>query len=348
VIGLSATPWAKGLGLQYDAIVHAPDAEWLIENGYMSPFKAYSHYVPDMKGIATNASGDYSNKQSGEKYDAKIIGNIVATWEKYAKGRQSILFAPRVVDAERFALEFKSAGYSSVAVSGFMDNADCRKEVARFKNHEVTIICSVAKLTTGFDVKDVACIIDVQPTKSLMRHVQKLGRGLRPYPDKELIILDNAGNLLRNGLPDADFPLTLDMGEGETNDRRTKDEPLPKECSKCHIMKPPKTAICPSCGHVPKPQSKVEIEEGELVQLTKTQKKHNKDLTPEEKIEFYGGLKQYVHEKGWSQGSAAHKYKSRFGVWPNKYKDAPMCEPNADVLGFIQHENIRYAHSKAI
>ena len=349
VISLSATPWAKGLGLVNDAIVNGPDVEWLIENGYLSKFKAYSHYQPNMKGVNTNASGDYSGKESGSKYDKKIIGNIVLTWEKYAKGKQTILFAPRVVDAERFAMEFCGAGYNAVAVSGYMDNDDCRREVEKFKSHEVTIICSVAKLTTGFNVKDVGCVIDCQPTKSLMRHVQKLGRGLRPFKDKELIILDNAGNLIRNGLPDGEFPDYLDMDDNEPRDRKEPDDPLPKACPKCQYMKPPKVHICPSCQFEPEKKSTLEIEAGELVEmLSKTQAKHNRDMTTQEKIEFYGGLKQYVHDKGWQMGSAAHKYRSKFGVWPSKYKNAPMCKPNADVLGFIQHENIKNAHRKSI
>ena len=349
-IAASATPWAKGLGLLYDSIVHAPDAEWLIDNGYMSPFKAYSHFVPDMKGVQTNASGDYSSKQSGEKYDDRIIGDIVSTWKKHANGKQTILFAPRVVDAERFAAEFNSAGISAVAVSGYMDNADCRMEVDRFKNHEITVICSVAKLTTGFDVKDVGCIIDVQPTKSLMRHVQKLGRGLRPYPDKELIILDNAGNLLRNGLPDADFPMHLDMGEGETNDRRTKDEALPKECIKCHIMKPPKVHICPACGFKPEPKSQVEIEQGGLVELKSAMAKRNRDDSWDEKVAFMAELNLHAENKKYKRGWVVNQYKARYSVlpWDGRLKGVPPAQIiSEDTQKWIISRQIAWANRRA-
>ena len=347
VISLSATPWAKGLGKVNDALINGPDVGWLIDNGYLSKYTAYSHYVPDMKGVQVNASGDYSGKESGDKYDTKIIGNIVGHWEKYALGKQTILFAPRVVDSERFAKEFCAAGYKAVAVSGYMDNDDCRIEVEKFKTHETTIICSVAKLTTGFDVKDVGCIIDSQPTKSLMRHVQKLGRGLRVHPDKaELIILDNSGNLLRNGLPDGNFPETLDSGDEKSRDRKEPDEPLPTACPKCGVMKPPKVYICPACQFEPEKQSTLEVEDGELVELTKTQKNHNKDETNEQKAEFYGGLKRYASDFGFNPGWAAHKYKSKFGVWPNKYKDVPMCPPSDIVLGYIKHSNIKYANRR--
>ena len=44
---------------------------------------------------------------------------------------------------------------------------------------------------------------------------------------------------------------------------------LPKECPKCAFLKPPKTKVCPSCGFDPMPVSGVDVEEGELHELTR-------------------------------------------------------------------------------
>jgi len=345
VIGLSATPWAKGLGLWYDHIVNGPSVEWLIENEYLSKYRAYSHHQPDMKGVSVNASGDYSLKEAGDKYTPAIIGDIVATWEKHAIDRKTILFAPRVVDAERFAAEFNSAGHKAVAVSGYMDNEDCAAEIERFRAGEITIICSVAKLTTGFDVRDIGCIIDVQPTKSLMRHVQKLGRGLRVHPDKDdVIILDNAGNLLRNGLPDGEYPTELDDGKhGSSGDRKDQDDPLPVACSACSTLKPPKTRICPTCGFAPERQSNIEVEAGDLVELKTASAKRNRKYTHEQKQAIYGGLKMYARDRGFKIGWASNKYRDYMGVWPNAHRDAPFIQPSEEVLGYIKHCNIAYA-----
>ena len=347
VIGLSATPWAKGLGKLNDAIVNGPSAAWLIENDYLSKYKAYSHYVPDMKGVAVGANGDYSSKQSGEKYEPKIIGDIVRTWEKYANNAQTILFTPRVLDAERFANEFTASGHSAVAVSGYMDSEDCKKEVERFKNHEIKIICSVSKLTTGFDVKDVACIVDAQPTRSLMRHIQKLGRGLRPYPGKELIILDSAGNLLRNGLPDGDFPEALDMGDSVAKDRREAADPLPKVCSKCGFVKPPKVHICPSCQFAPEKVSTLEVEAGELVQIKSAMAKRNKQDDYGVKRQFIAELTRYAHEKGFKPGFIYPKFKERYGVLPfdKRLKNVPMADTiSVETQKWLTSRNIAYAN----
>jgi superfamily II DNA or RNA helicase len=351
VLGLSASPWRKGLGKYYNVLVNGPDTKWLIEQGFLSPYIAYSHFVPDMTKVPMS-NGDYSLKASGEKYEPKVVADIVGTWMEHAKGLKTILFAPRVLDAERFAQEFLAAGVSAVSVSGYMDNDDCYKEIERFRKGEITVICSVAKLATGFSVRDVGCIIDAQPTKSLMRHIQKYGRGLRTHPDKEkLIILDNAGNLLRNGLPDGEYPTTLHDGSEVGKDYKKKDDPLPKACIKCGFVKPPKVRICASCGFEPTAKSKLEVEQGKLVELKKTSKltapeKRNKNFSSEEKERFYGGLKHYGKEHGYKSGWSAMKYKEYFGVFPDKYKNAPIVEPDSGLLSWVKSRQIAYAKRK--
>lgn len=344
VIGLSATPWRKGLADYYDSLVNGPDTRWLIDEGLLSDYVAYSHHVPDMKGVAVNPNGDYALAASGEKYTPKVIGDIVGTWEKHAKGLKTILFAPRVADAERFADEFNRHGYRAIAVSGYMDQDDCADEVAKFKKGHYDIICSVTKLATGFNVRDVGCIIDAQPTQSLMRHIQKLGRGLRTHDDKDiLVILDNAGNLLRNGMPDDVYPQELLGGNAPTSkDRRDPADPLPKVCPKCQTVKT--THVCPNCGFAPEKQSSLEVEAGELVELNaKDAKKANRTTTWEDKIQFIGELKGYASDKGYKPGWVARQYREKMGVWPNdeRVRHAPAIKAGAMAKGWIQHQNIK-------
>jgi len=346
VIGLSATPWRKGLGKQYSHLVNGPSTRWLIDNGFLSDYRAYSHHVPDMSGVKT-VGDDFSKSEAGEKYTPRVIGDIVKHWFKLAAGRKTILFAPRVADAERFAAEFRAAGVKSVSVNGYMDQVECQEEIEKFRQGQIDVLCSVAKLATGFSVKDVGCIIDAQPTKSLMRHIQKLGRGLRTHPDKDdVIILDNAGNMLRNGLPDDQYPDHLDDGKNRSKiDRKPEDEPLPKACPSCGFMKPPKTKTCPSCGFEAARQSQLEVEEGELVELRK-KKKLNKDATPEQKEQFFGELKHYAYMHNYREGWASNKYKEKFGVWPNKYRNAPRVPASEETLNWIKSRQIAFAKRK--
>ena len=353
VIGLSATPWRKGLGKYYETLVCGPETGWLIENGFLSKYRAYSHYLPDLIGVTVGPNGDYSLAETGEKYIPKVIGDIFQNWKKFAPGRKTLVFAPRVVDAERFAEEFRQNGVSAVSVNGYMDQSECAVEVERFRKSEIIVLCSVSKLATGFSVKDVSCIIDAQPTKSLSRHIQKIGRGLRTHPDKEdLIILDNAGNLLRNGLPDGEFPKALcNERDNKSVDRKANDEPLPKLCPKCNFVKPPKIQICPSCGFETINKSTLEVEAGELAEITNevNQKRVNRTISWPEKIEFSAQLKGYAMEKNYKSGWFAHQYKEKFGVWPNndRVKHVSPKPPGDLVNGWIKHQYIKKSHSRS-
>ena len=56
----------------------------------------------------------------------------------------------------------------------------------------------------GFDCPDIEFIQLARPTRSLVKYLQQVGRGLRPTENKEhCIILDNVGMYSRFGLPDA-------------------------------------------------------------------------------------------------------------------------------------------------
>jgi DNA repair protein RadD len=104
---------------------------------------------------------------------------------------------------------------------------------AKFASHELRIVCNVGILTTGIDW-DVRCIILARPTRSRILFTQIVGRGLRNPPGKDhCLILDHSDNHLRLGFVTDPVPQTLDDGVGPRRDERSKDEPLPTECTSC-------------------------------------------------------------------------------------------------------------------
>lgn len=338
VLGLTATPYTKGMGKFYDSVIQPIKMDELIDLGYLSPYRVYSHNAPDMKGVKVQG-GDYVAKQAAGKYDSKLIGDVVQTWLKHGQGRKTVGFASTVASAQAFSKMFQAHGIKSDFTSGYLDTEEAQQRLHEFENGDTQVLWNVQKLTKGWDMPSVSCMIDCAPTKSLSLHIQKGGRVLRTHDTKDYaLILDNAGNFIRNGfLEDAEIDV-LDNGSNE-KDRASK-ERLPKLCPNCQAVK--KGLICQMCGYETKPISKVESEEGELSELSKTQRKHNKD-SKEVKREFFGGLKQYAQDKGYKPGWAANKYRQRYGVWPNKYRDTEPVPPNEMVRGFITHENIRYA-----
>ena len=105
------------------------------------------------------------------------------------------------------------------------------------------------------------------------------------------------------------------MAKKSRSKRKQQDKPvrLPKLCPSCAFLKPP--GVMPGLWILPQFIQNIEVAEGEL---KKIQRKTNKTYSKEEKQSFLNQLNTYCSEKGWSSGAAAHKYKAKFGVWPNK------------------------------
>ena len=338
-IGLSATPFSKGLGLVYDDLINSISMPELIEQGYLVDAEAFGPSKPDMTGVKTTGN-DYNKKEAGERAnDPKLVASIVSTWQKLSNKRQTICFATNVLHSKYIVEQFKLVNVKAAHIDAYTHSDDRRETIEQFKRGEIKILSSVGVLTTGFDAPNAEVAILARPTKSLMLHIQMIGRVLRPFEGKDkALILDHAGNIERLGFHTDPLPETLDMGEKTEQDKREK---LPKPCPECNYLKT--TPKCPECGFVAEFTKENEIfeEAGELRSL----KKANRESTPAEKIAFYGGLKTYAYNKGYAQGWSSHKYREKFGVWPNAYSDAPMVEPNDDVMGFIKYMNIKRAKS---
>jgi DNA repair protein RadD len=250
-IGLSAAPWSRGLGKYYDHLVIAATTRELIDQDYLSPFKAYAPSEPDLAGVRTVA-GDFKQDELGDAMDRPAItGDIISTWLQRGEDRPTIAFCVNRNHAKHVAERFESAGVAVEYIDGETSREDREAVFERFKSGETKILCSVGVLTTGFDA-DVRCIIDAQPTKSRILFVQKLGRGLRTAPGKDhLIILDHAGNHLRLGMVTDIGQDHLDDGKERQNaNQRTRErsEPLPRLCEGCKAVVPRAARECPSCG----------------------------------------------------------------------------------------------------
>jgi DNA repair protein RadD len=212
-IGLSATPWSRGLGKSYDDLLMPVSIQGLIDEGYLSPFRVFAPPAPDLTGVRTVA-GEFNEGDLSEACDKKeIVADVVRTWFEKGESRPTLCYGVDRKHAQHLQERFIEAGVATEYV-------DCdtemfvREEIFdRFRTSETKLICNVATLDTGIDL-DVRCIIDARPTRSRIRFVQTVGRGLRPAEGKDhLIVLDHAGNHQRLGLvTDIHFG-ELDNGE---------------------------------------------------------------------------------------------------------------------------------------
>ena len=282
-VGLSATPWAKGMGLLWDDLVVSATIGDLIKQGYLSEFRAFAPSVPDLTGVKKMA-GDFNEKQLEEVMrDKKLVGDVVQTWLEKGENRPTLCFGVNRAHAGMLKGAFEAHGISAAYCDAFTDRIEMKGIERDFRNGDVSVVCSVRKITTGVDWP-VGCIIDAAPTMSEMLHVQKIGRGLRVNPGTEdLIILDHASNSLRLGLVTDIHHSELDATPKGERQQKTTSEKLPKPCSKCGVLHT--GLICPACGHEKKPVAGVDVEDGELREVGGKEKKDR--WTKEDKQRFW-------------------------------------------------------------
>ena len=200
-VGLSATPWARGLGKYYDDLIVEATTADLIREGYLSPFLAFAPSEPDLAGVRTVA-GDFHETQLAEAVDQpKLVGDVIETWLKRGENRPTLCYGVNRAYAEHLQQRFVEVGVAAEYIDCFTDRLDRERIFDRFRAGETRVICNVATLAVGLDLPMTSCIIDARPTKSEIRFVQTIGRGLRTAPAKQnCLILDHAGNHLRLGM----------------------------------------------------------------------------------------------------------------------------------------------------
>lgn len=352
VIGMSATPWSKGMGLRWTKLIVAATIRELIDEGFLSPFNGCEPEVGADFSQLKIAKGDFTEASAeaimGEK---KIVANVVETWIKNRdaglyEGDRTFLFAVNCAHAKSLRDEFELAGISCGYIDAFSDEDERKETFRRFRSREDKVIASVGCLTTGVD-EDVRVIIDAAPTKSEILHVQRMGRGLRTAPGKtRLYINDHAGNNRRLGLVTDIYHDHLDTRKkSEKGDAYKDDKPAkkPRTCQKCHALIPPGKRICPNCKAEIVTLSDVQTEAGELVEFGSKSKGSKVPMV--DKQLMYSGLLGLAAERGFSEGWAAYRYKEKFGVFPRGLEKIPT-PPTSDIRSFDTYCRIKYIKGK--
>ena len=96
---ITATPErTDGKGLKHIAqkLVLGKTPQWLIANGYLSPYRVFAPSEPDVTNIKTTA-GDYNTGQLADVMDKpSITGNALEHYKKHCDGMQAVVFAVNI------------------------------------------------------------------------------------------------------------------------------------------------------------------------------------------------------------------------------------------------------------
>jgi DNA repair protein RadD len=269
----------KGSGGYADTLIEAPPMTWLMENGYLSPYRALTAPKQiDLDGVHTRM-GDFVSTELVERVDKpSITGDAIKHWQQHANGMRAVAFCVSVEHSKHVAAEFNAAGIPAAHIDGGIDDGERDKAIIDFAAGRVLVLCNVNIVSEGFDLGSIAqtdvtidCLIDLAPTQSLVNFMQRAGRALRPAPGKVAVLLDHAGNIYRHGLPDEPREWSLEGHKRQKRKAANDNEPgvdRVSTCGKCFTIHLP-APVCPTCGHVyPEKARTVEQTEGELQELT--------------------------------------------------------------------------------
>lgn len=346
IIGLSATPWTRGLGKLFSKLIIAGTTQELIDEGLLSPFRVFAPAHPDLKKVRTVAGDYHEGDLSDVMSDSVLVADAVDTWMRLGENRSTLCFAVDRAHAKHLQNRFLEAGVTCAYIDAFTKIEEREEIKQKFHNGEYRVVTSVGTMIVGVDW-DVRCIVFCRPTKSEMLFVQGIGRGLRTAEGKEnLIVLDHSSNHRRLGFVTDIHHEKLDDGKAKAKPKE-KSVRLPKECPQCSYLRPPNLRKCPNCGFVPVVQVG-ENQDGELQELTsaKKSKPKKKEWTYEEKSDFYAQLKFIGRERGYAEGWAANQYRTKFSVWPNGFKNCDPKEASPEVRSWVKSRQIAYAKSK--
>lgn len=229
-------------------MVSGPETRWLINEGYLSHYKIavpksdYRHFLKD-----ASAGSDFTHQAMAEAAEkSHIVGDIVENYQKFASGKQAIVFSSDIAAGTRTEKAFRDAGISAKLLTGCTPDQERLNCLLDFRSKKINVLINVDLFDEGLDVPGIECVIMGRPTMSLGKYLQMIGRGLRVMDGKPYcIIIDHVGNVNEHGLPCEIREWTLDRivkRKDKVNLMRICGNP------KCNAPYDRLSSECPYCG----------------------------------------------------------------------------------------------------
>lgn len=296
IVGMSGTLYRMGQGLLTDNglftdicydLTSMEGFNKLLNEGYLCPLIPFKTNTQlDVSDVSIQNGEFVATQLQGAVDKADITFKALQEAVHAGKDRKSwLIFSSGIHHAEHIAEQLGAFGVDCAPVHSKRDADYNDKALLAFKNYELRSIVSFSKIAIGFDHPGVDFIIDLQPTLSIPRHVQKYGRGVRTVygegydlnsiegrlsaikngPKPDCRCLDFARNVPRLGaVNDPRIPNKKGNGGGET--------PI-KICEMCGAYNHISARLCCNCEHPFSFQVKIVSKSGtdELIRAASTE-----------------------------------------------------------------------------
>jgi DNA repair protein RadD len=133
IIGLTATPFTRGLGRHFQAIVNVATTDGLIETGMLTRPIVYAAVEADISGVAVRSTGEWDEKGL-ELEGVKIVGDVGAEYvkrstEHFGKPVKAIYFSASVLHGEEICRAIAGLGRNFQNIS-CRDDEDERRAIS--------------------------------------------------------------------------------------------------------------------------------------------------------------------------------------------------------------------------
>jgi superfamily II DNA or RNA helicase len=310
-LGFTATPIrlnGSGLGDINDILIEEVDAEWLIENHFLSPYKYYAPKLIDVSKLKLNSLKEFSNTSIDDAMDKTIYGDVIKHYKELADGEQAIAYCHNVEASKYTAVQFKEHGINAIHLDAKTPKNERDSIIQAFRDKEIQILCNVDLIGEGFDVPDCSTVIMLRPTQSLSLFIQQAMRGMRYKSGKTSIIIDHVDNVRRFGLPDQKRHWSL---HSKKTSKSTAEVKI-RQCNNCFAVYPMDTKECPECGYKPevKRVSEYEIDEtAALAEITKEDINITLDFREPSDCKSMSELYELAKHRNYKRGWAFHQGK---------------------------------------
>ena len=160
-LGLTATPFTKGLSNYFQAFVNVATTHGLIEAGFLSPYRIFACAKPDMEGVRVKSSGEWDEKESSSRA-LEVVGDVVAEYIKHGEDRKFIcsgVDTAHVMSQRQFLWDQRRVLHLQ---GSRRRSGGCREGVRKLDSQ---IEVDYRHGARGFDVPSVSCIIMARPLK---------------------------------------------------------------------------------------------------------------------------------------------------------------------------------------
>lgn len=277
LLGVTGSPCrldGKGLGVEagglYEELVQGISIRDLVDRKFLVKPKVYGSAMHvDLSGVRMSG-GEYNAQDLEAAVDkAELIGDAVDHYQRICPGVPAVAWCASVKHSKHVAEQFNAAGIPAIVLSGESTSDERDRGLADLAAGRVKVIAFAQLLIEGVDCPAIGCVMLLRPTMSLASYLQVIGRGLRPFGDKEFcFVLDHAGLTFKHGFADDDREWSLEGVKKKKGKKKAVEQVQMRQCEACYHCHLP-APVCPNCGNpYPVAERTPNQVDGELQEIT--------------------------------------------------------------------------------